>query len=254
MSGAATVRKAWRGLRSGWFRLRHAGEPAFHCPVCGYRGPFRAVRPDTGLRRHAQCPSCQALERHRLQYLVLQRLFADRDLSGLKMLHVAPEPFFREFFASRVSVYETADISMPGVDHRIDLQSLPFAAGSYDLVFASHVMEHVRNDQQALAEIRRILRPGGIAILPVPLVAPYTIEYPEPNPHEAYHVRAPGHDYFQRYEQHFARVELFSSESLPAGHQLFIYEDRSRWPTRECPLRPAMAGERHADVVPVCYA
>jgi hypothetical protein len=25
------------------------------------------------------------------------------------------------------------------------------------------------------------------------------------------------------------------------------------WPTPECPLRPAMQGEKHIDIVPVCY-
>jgi SAM-dependent methyltransferase len=193
------------------------------------------------------------LERHRVQRLVLEQVLVDARPADLRMLHIAPEPFFREYFSRRFGRYETADLSMAGVDYQVDLTKLPFENETYDVVFASHVLEHIRDDEQALSEIRRILRPNGMAILPVPIVAQETVEYPEPNPSEAYHVRAPGLDYFKRYERHFARVVRFGSDLLPAKHQPFIYEDRTRWPSKESPLRPAMRGERHADVVPVCY-
>ncbi len=169
------------------------------------------------------------------------------------MLHVAPEPFFRGFFSARFGTYETADLSMNGVDHHVDLQELPFADQTYDFVFASHVLEHVPDDIKAISEIRRILKPNGVAVLPVPLVAEKTIEYPEPNPSEEYHVRAPGMDYFDRYEPYFSKVERFSSDSLNEKYQLHIVEDRSHWPTKACPLRPPMQGERHIDIVPVCH-
>ena len=242
-----------RALRLRLFRLRFAHKPAFECPVCGFRGPFADLSPKTGTRRHAQCPACGALERHRLQYVVMRGLLEDRNTPAMAMLHVAPEPFLREFFRSRFGTYETADLEMPDVDHRVDLTRLPFADASYDLVYASHVLEHIRDDHAAIAEVRRVLRPGGVAVLPVPIVAARTIEYPEPNPNETFHVRAPGLDYFDRYERWFARVERHTSESLPERFQPFIYEDRTRWPTPECPLRPPMPGERHLDVVPVCY-
>lgn len=172
----------------------------------------------------------------------------------MKMLHFAPEPFFSKYFREHFGIYETADLYMAGVDHKVDLTSLPLASQSVDFVFASHVLEHIRDDRLALAEISRILKPGGIAILPVPLVAVRTVEYPKPNPAEANHVRAPGYeDYFSRYRPFFARIDTFSSDSFPERHQLHIYEDRSQFPSAECPWRPPMLGERHHDVVPVCY-
>jgi hypothetical protein len=97
------------------------------------------------------------------------------------------------------------------------------------------------------------MKPNGVAILPVPVVCEKTIEYPQANPSEAYHVRAPGFDYFDRYSKCFNRVDVLASNSFPEKYQLFIYEDRSVWPTTECPLRPPMDGERHADFVPICY-
>jgi ubiquinone/menaquinone biosynthesis C-methylase UbiE len=142
---------------------------------------------------------------------------------------------------------------MNGVNHTVDIQELPFADATYDFVFASHVLEHIPNDRKAISEIRRILRPNGIAVLPVPLVAEKTIEYLEPNPYEAYHVRAPGSDYFDRYCEVFSRVELFRSDDFPKIYQLFTYEDRTHWPTIDAPLRSSMEGEKHIDIVPVCY-
>lgn len=212
------------------------------------------VAASTGLRKHAECPNCHALERHRLQFLVVEKLLSDVNLTNLKMLHFAPEPFFQKYFSKRFDQYETADLMMKDVDHNVDLQGLPFDDGSYDFVFASHVLEHIPDDEKALSEIRRILKPNGMAILPVPVVAEKTIEYPEPNPNETNHVRAPGIDYFDRYERHFSRVEKFSSDSWQEQYQLFVFEDRSRLPTEESPLRSAMHGEKHIDIVPVCYS
>jgi len=193
------------------------------------------------------------LERHRLQYLVIQDLLRSWSAAGKKMLHCAPEPFFRRFFSDRFASYETADLSMSGVDHQVDLQNLPFPVASYDFVFASNVLEHIPDDVQAIREIRRILKPGGLAVLPVPVVAQKTVEYTAANPHEAGHFRATGFDYEEKFKRCFTRVEILTSASVPEKYQPYIYEDRTGWPTENMPLRPPMPGERHLDVVPVCY-
>jgi len=235
------------------FKLFHGEGRAFECPVCNYQGPFRHLEGFAGRRLHAECPRCGALERHRLQYVIMMNLLRNMDVSGKKMLHFAPEPFFRKFFSSRFVSYETADLSMKGVDHYVDLQDLPFKEASFDFVFASNVLEHVPDDLKAIREIRRILRPGGLAILPVPIVAEKTIEYPAANPQEAWHFRAPGFDYDLKFKPSFSKVVMLNSASVPEKYQPYIYEDRSLWPTKEMPLRPPMPGERHLDVVPVCY-
>ena len=51
-----------------------------------------------------------------------------------------------------------------------DLLSLPFAAASIDVVCCLSVLEHVAALDAALAEIRRVLRPGGTALLGYPRV------------------------------------------------------------------------------------
>jgi SAM-dependent methyltransferase len=200
---------------------------------------------------HAKCPECGALERHRLQYLVLAELLEKHPTSSMTMLHFAPERMLAPLFAGRFGCYETADVAMDGVDHRVDLQALPFESASYDFVFASHVLEHIPDDMQSISEIRRVLRPGGIAVLPVPLVAERTIEYLKPL--ESHHVRAPGLDYFDRFLVHFARVDRRSSADFPEKYQLYTYEDRMAWPTPASPMLQPMPGLRHIDIMPVCY-
>jgi SAM-dependent methyltransferase len=207
----------------------------------------------TGLRQHAICPGCGAAERHRLQWLSLQSIQEHTELSRMRLLHFAPESFFRCRFPKMFKSYVTADLNPRGVDCAADLtKALPFPPGSFDMVYASHVLEHIREDEAALANIRRVLSSTGIAILPVPIVAETTVEYLQANPFEAGHVRAPGRDYYQRYTKYFSSVEVVSSDSFSERYQPFVYEDRSGWPTSNMPLRRAMPGIRHAETVPVC--
>jgi SAM-dependent methyltransferase len=49
-----------------------------------------------------------------------------------------------------------------------DIRALPIPDQSIDLVIATDVIEHVDDDQRAVSEIYRVLRPGGIALITVP--------------------------------------------------------------------------------------
>lgn len=140
---------------------------------------------------------------------------------------------------------------MKDVDFKVDIRNLPFKDEEYDCIFASHVLEHIKEDLIAIAEIRRVLKSGGFAILPVPMAEEKTIEYP--GPMEGEHVRAPGPDYYDRYLNYFSRVERFSSKDILPIYQPYIYEKRDIFPTKEAPLRTPMSGEKHIDIIPVCF-
>jgi ubiquinone/menaquinone biosynthesis C-methylase UbiE len=171
----------------------------------------------------------------------------------MSALHFAPEGCIRAYLKRRFKTYMTSDIAMSDVDVRADMRSLPFGSGDFDFIFASHVLEHIKDDEDAIREVARVLRPGGIAVLPVPIIAPdKTVEYPEPNPHEDGHVRSPGLDYFERFKPHFATVQAYGSSDFSPAYQTYIYEDRSAWPADKMPLRPTSTGEKHAEYVPVC--
>ena len=49
-----------------------------------------------------------------------------------------------------------------------DLYFLPFASGSFDAVVLSEVVEHLEDIDSAIAEARRVLRPGGRLLVSVP--------------------------------------------------------------------------------------
>jgi SAM-dependent methyltransferase len=53
-----------------------------------------------------------------------------------------------------------------------DATRMPFPDGSFDLVIAAEVLEHIPADQGAVNEISRVLRPGGIAAVTVPAWLP----------------------------------------------------------------------------------
>jgi SAM-dependent methyltransferase len=224
----------------------------FKCPICNYSGVFLNVDRETGRRKHAHCPKCRLLERHRLQWLVVEELRKEIDFTKLRVLHIAPEDFIRRRLRALCASYLSADLCEKGVDRREDLTNLSFPDASFDLVYCSHVLEHIKDDLTAIREVRRVLSLGGIAILPVPILSDITVEYSAPNPHESDHVRAPGMDYFERYKLFFGSIRVFSSPEFDPCYQVYTYEDRSHWPTPTFPNRRPSVGVKHPDFVPIC--
>ena len=47
-------------------------------------------------------------------------------------------------------------------------EELPFESSSFDVVYSSHVLEHVNNEQQALQEMKRVLKENGTVIIGMP--------------------------------------------------------------------------------------
>jgi SAM-dependent methyltransferase len=148
-----------------------------YCPICAhYSSKFRPL----GIirRENAQCVWCGSKERHRLVWLFFQK---KTDLSSgttdRKVLHVAPEECFTGQLRKAVGRgYLTADLLDPDVDVKMDVTDIQYPDNSFDVIYCSHVLEHVPDDRKAMQEFHRVLKSEGWAILLVPITADKTIE------------------------------------------------------------------------------
>jgi SAM-dependent methyltransferase len=156
--------RALKYARKSGLRLFGAYYPR-HCTICGYDGPFYSY--GFPLAADSLCPSCLSLERHRALAIC-----ADQEsvFEGKDILHFAPEPSLTAYIRKKgVKSYKTCDLFKPDVDLRIDICNINLPDQSFDLVLCLHVLEHVPDDRKAMAELRRILRPSGTAVIMVPL-------------------------------------------------------------------------------------
>jgi ubiquinone/menaquinone biosynthesis C-methylase UbiE len=71
-----------------------------------------------------------------------------------------------------------------------DATKMPFPDGSFDRVIAAEILEHVPRDADAMAEIARVLRPGGLAAITVPAWFPERVCWALS---EDYHTNPGGH-------------------------------------------------------------
>jgi SAM-dependent methyltransferase len=173
-----------------------------------------------GYRLNAQCPICDSFDRERLLFLYLRRktdLFARR----YRLLHVAPETVLEKILRSKSNIdYVTADLLAPDVMIKINLTGIRFPDHSFDAIICNHVLEHIIDDRKAMAELYRVLKPSGWAVLQVPIslslgstyedASIMTEEGREQAFGQADHVRIYGQDYKTRLEQTGFKVEIFN--------------------------------------------
>jgi len=166
-------------------------------------------------REEGRCPICRTSDRERLLYKYVFKS-GKINLKGIRVLHVAPEKnietVFRKLVATNKIEYYSGD-KFPDVYNyhnvpELDITATNFSDNYFDLLLCNHVLEHIPNDIDAMKEIFRILKPGGKAILQVPVskVLEKTYEdfsITEPTEREEKfgqydHVRIYGQDYTDR--------------------------------------------------------
>jgi predicted SAM-dependent methyltransferase len=198
------------------------------CPVCGKSSRrFRSA----GLvpREDAQCVHCGALERHRLLWLYVSSRTNLFDGKPKKMLHVAPELCFESILRQRLGDnYITADLFSPRAMVKMDVTNIDYPDQSFDVIYCSHVLEHVQDDRKAIREFYRTLKSNGWAILLVPITAEETFEDPSIiGPEERLrvfgqedHVRRYGPDYVDRLRDAGFSVEVTRANDLVQNGQI----------------------------------
>jgi SAM-dependent methyltransferase len=227
----ARTRTVYRAVRDDKF----VGKYDLECPMCGYSGLFKWFGDPP--RRDARCKSCGSLERHRLL-----KLWFDRNESRLRggtALHFAPEQSVVKTFKPAASRYITTDIVPGKADIVRNIEDMPEEkSGTYDWIVCSHVLEHV-NDQKALAELHRIIKPGGILIIMIPIVEGWAITFEDADIQsdsdrakyfgQADHVRYYGSDARQRFTAAGFTLEEFTATEpdvsrygLTRGEKVFV--------------------------------
>ncbi len=207
------------------------------CPICKWEGreflPFGIV-----LRKNAKCPKCGSLERHRLIYLYLKNIIPGCKYA--KILHFAPESCIADFLKRFKQInYFSAGLH-PSDDLDEDITKLTLKDNEFDIIICSHVLEHVNDDIKAMSELCRVCKPGGFAMILVPLdyrreltyedwsiINPEmrTIAFGHPN-----HVRIYGRDFIKRLQKAGFKVKKFKIRNkklikkygLLAGEEFYI--------------------------------
>ncbi len=170
----------WLHLRSAR-RLLDEGPGVRICNICDWHG---SAFEGEAHSESAVCPSCKSIARDRFLYYCFQR--RTHAHSGMRVLETSPRlgEAYRSGMRRRVDYLCSGFNDRPRRGElRIDLRSIQLPDASLDVVLTAHVLEHVPDTEKALAEIWRVLRPGGRIFIQVPLLQGTTSVPAEPEHH-----------------------------------------------------------------------
>jgi SAM-dependent methyltransferase len=170
-----TLRTGLDRLRPGdprlrpWLSARAAstGSQDARCNICGWHGA------EFGGSYHSEsavCPSCNSIARDRYLYWCwTHRTGYDRTA---RVLETSPrlDERYRTWMTERVSYLASDyDESAHKATIKLDIQNIDMADASLDVILTPHVLEHVPDTEKSLAEIVRVLAPGGSVFIEIPL-------------------------------------------------------------------------------------
>lgn len=106
-----------------------------------------------------------------------------------------------------IDLYDTS----PLIDFNYDIHDMVFEDGKFEFVACLAVLEHVPYPQRAIAEMFRVLKPGGEIWVEVPFNQPY-----HPSPQDYWRVTPEG---MKIWMENFEQIDL----GLYAAHGSMIY-------------------------------
>ncbi len=173
--------------------------------------------------RFSDCPYCGSVDKYRWLWFVLQN-HTDllKSYGGQKLLHFAPEgPIKERIKACFKGEYFSGDIMAGRADYVVDMTEICFENNFFDYIIACNVLEHIPQEKKAIAELKRVIKSGGIIILSFPVAfdmntyedASLSEEEKIKNFGQEDHVRIYGIDYVERFERYGFEVKNL----LPSG-------------------------------------
>ncbi|WP_395392698.1 glycosyltransferase [Novosphingobium sp. BL-8A] len=99
--------------------------------------------------------------------------------------------------------------------------AIPVADASVDVVISFETIEHFSGHETFLSEIRRVLKPGGLAVISTPDIANYSPEREPPNP---YHVHEMSRDEFRDLMDSFFPHVVYLGQRTLIGSALILDE------------------------------
>ena len=137
-----------------------------HCVLCK---SFFVKFIEFNGRPNAGCPVCKSAERHRLVGYYMNNYI---NLPPLSVLHLSPEKTIYNILHNYVREYVCADLNPDGFKPlpciKLDITDINCEDNKYDMIIASHILEHVLDDRVAMKELLRVLVPKGKLIALVP--------------------------------------------------------------------------------------
>lgn len=156
-------------IKKAYHKLKYKGN-RHKCPVCGFNAKIFMAAGLYVRRTNSKCPNCGSLERHRGLWIILDGILNEAK-SKFKILHFAPERCIAMQLSKRSGIeYLTSSYGENAVSgYQYDLRNIDCQDDVFDVVICSHVLEHVEEDGLAIAEIYRILKSQGVALIQVPI-------------------------------------------------------------------------------------
>lgn len=114
------------------------------------------------------CPYCGSSSRNRRLWNILEPSYLKDETC---ILHFSPSrSLYRKFKANGSVDYASSDFAGEFLaDKQLDITQISEADNSYDLIICYHILEHIVEDQAAMSELLRILKPGGCCFIQTPI-------------------------------------------------------------------------------------
>lgn len=204
------------------------------CALCG--GAVAAFESYGIPPRAGRCPHCGSKGRHRALALMARETLLPKLPAGAEILEVGPSPALMTRLAALWGEsggrYTAVDLRpLRGAArlpprHRfmvMDARALEFPDASFDLVLCGNTLSFMREDRAALAEFKRVLKPGGLALLtvhrepgPTLSVEEWRLRHPERATPEFLEENGTAWFYGDDYPSRLAEAGFYSRDFRPA--------------------------------------